>query len=293
MQRATPFLWFDNNAEEAMNSYTAIFEDSKVLGVTRYGDAGPGPSGSVMVASFQLAGLEFSALNGGPEYKITPAISFFVSCETERQLDKLWENLVKGGQTLMALDKYQFSEKFGWLVDRFGVSWQLSLAKVKQTIAPFLMFVGAQQGKAEEAIKHYTSIFANSRITEIARYGKDDGEPEGTVKLAKFSLNGQTFMAIDSAFNHQFTFTPAISFYVNCENQQQVDELWDKLLQGGKADQCGWLVDKYGVSWQIVPTVLIEMLQDKDPVKANRVMQAMLKMIKLDIKILRQAYDGN
>jgi predicted 3-demethylubiquinone-9 3-methyltransferase (glyoxalase superfamily) len=292
MQTITPFLWFDYNAEEAMNFYTSIFENSKIVGVTRYGEAGPGPSGSVMVASFQLAGLNFSALNGGPVFKFTPAISFFVSCETERQVDKLWENLAKGGQTLMELDKYPFSVKFGWHVDRFGVSWQLNLAKVKQTIAPFLMFVGTQHGKAEAAMKHYTSIFANSRITEIKRYAKGEGEPEGTVKQGTFSLNGQAFMAIESALDHPFTFTPAISFYVNCENQQQVDEFWDKLSVGGKEDQCGWLVDKYGVSWQIVPTVLIELLQDKDPEKANRVMQAMLKMTKIEIKALRQAYDG-
>lgn len=153
-----------------------------------------------------------------------------------------------------------------------------------QKITPFLWF----DGKAEEAIHFYISIFKNSKILGITRYGEAGPGPKGTVMTAKFELNGQEFVALNGG--PQFTFTEAISFVVNCETQQEVDELWEKLSEGGKKSRCGWLKDKYGLSWQIVPTGLVEMLQDKDAKKSNRVMQAMLQMDKIDIETLRRAY---
>jgi predicted 3-demethylubiquinone-9 3-methyltransferase (glyoxalase superfamily) len=291
MQKITSFLWFDNQAEEAMNFYTAIFKDAKIGNVSRYGEAGPGPAGSVMTAAFQLAGQEFMALNGGPQYTFTPAISFFVNCETEPEVDELWAKLTEGGTVLMELGNYPFSEKFGWVADKFGVSWQLMLAGQPQKITPFLMYIGEQQGKAEEAMNFYTSLFQNSGINNIVRYGPGEEETEGTVVHAAFSLNGQEFMAMDSGQEHAFTFTPAISFFVNCATQGEVDELWDKLSQGGEPGPCGWLKDKYGVSWQIIPTILGELLSDPDPAKSQRVMAAMLQMSKIDIDALKQAYE--
>jgi predicted 3-demethylubiquinone-9 3-methyltransferase (glyoxalase superfamily) len=290
-QKITPFLWFDDNAEEAMNFYVSIFKNSEVLSVNRYGEAGPGQEGTVMTATFRLSGLEFMALNGGPQFKFTPAISFFVSCKNEQEVDGLWTNLSDGGIVLMGLGTYPFSDKFGWVMDKFGVSWQMSLAGVTQTIAPFLMFVGAQHGRAEEAMNFYVSLFKNSRIVQLERYGPGEEEPEGTVKHATFSLSGQEFMAIDSNREHPFTFTPAISLFITCDTQQEVDALWDRLSEGGATSQCGWLTDRFGVSWQVVPFVLGELLQDKDPVKSNRVMQAMLQMTKLDIATLERAYE--
>jgi predicted 3-demethylubiquinone-9 3-methyltransferase (glyoxalase superfamily) len=291
IQKITPFLWFDDKAEEAANFYTSIFRNSKIEGVTRYGDAGPGPKGTVMIVDFQLAGQAFIALNGGPEYTFTPAISFFVNCETQQEIDELWNELSRGGTVLMELDTYPFSEKFGWVEDKFGVSWQLNLASRAQKITPFLMYVGEQHGKAEEAMHFYLSLFKNSSILKIERYGSGEEEPEGTVKHAIFTLDGQEFMAVGSSGPHPFTFTPAISFAVNCKTQQEVDELWEKLTEGGEEVACGWLKDRYGVSWQIVPTVLIEMLQDKDSEKALRVTQAMFQMKKIDIKTLQEAYE--
>jgi predicted 3-demethylubiquinone-9 3-methyltransferase (glyoxalase superfamily) len=154
-----------------------------------------------------------------------------------------------------------------------------------QKITPFLWF----DGKAEEAMNFYTSIFKNSKIMSVTRYGEAGPGPKGTVMTAKFELNGQEFVALNGG--PQFTFTEAISFVVNCETQQEVDELWEKLSEGGEKGRCGWLKDKYGLSWQVNPTVLGEMLQDKDPEKAKRVMEAMLQMDKIDIKSLKQAYD--
>jgi predicted 3-demethylubiquinone-9 3-methyltransferase (glyoxalase superfamily) len=292
MQKITPFLWFDDQAEEAVNFYTSIFKDSKVGTITRMGEEVPGPKGKVMTITFQLAGGEFMALNGGPVFNFTPAVSFFVTCETQEEIDGLFDKLSQGGTVLMELDKYPFSEKFGWVQDRFGVSWQLNLARLKQKIAPFLMFVGEQHGKAQEAINFYTSLYKNSSIIMVAPYGPGQDEPAGTVSHAMFTLNGQQFMAMDSNRAHAFTFTPAISFFVNCETQDEVDKFWEKLSAGGEKGQCGWLQDKYGVSWQIVPTILGQLLSDPDPEKARRVTQAMLQMKKLEIGLLEQAYEG-
>jgi len=191
----------------------------------------------------------------------------------------------------LELDTYPFSEKFGWVEDQYGVSWQLNLARRMGTITPFLMFVRENHGKAEEAMNFYVSLFKHSRIVAINRYGADEEEPEGTVKHATFSLNGQEFMAMDSNRVHPFTFTPAISFLVNCETQEEVDELWERFSEGGEIEQCGWLKDKYGVSWQIVPTVLGELMQDNDSGESERVMRAMLQMEKLDIQALKRAYE--
>ena len=156
-----------------------------------------------------------------------------------------------------------------------------------QKISPFLWF----NGKAEEAMNFYISIFKNSKILSVTRYGEAGPGPKGTVMTAKFALNGQEFVALNGG--PQFTFTEAISFVVNCETQQEVDELWEKLSEGGQKSRCGWLKDKYGLSWQVVPTALVEMLQDKDAKKSNRVMQAMLQMNKIEIETLRRAYHAS
>jgi predicted 3-demethylubiquinone-9 3-methyltransferase (glyoxalase superfamily) len=154
-----------------------------------------------------------------------------------------------------------------------------------QKITPFLWF----DGKAEEAMNFYVSVFKNSKVVRVSRYGEVGPGPKGTVMSATFELDGQQFYALNGG--PQFTFTPAISLFVNCETQQEVDELWDKLSEGGNKERCGWLKDKYGLSWQIIPSALGKLLGDKDPAKANRVMMAMLQMDKIDIQRLQQAHD--
>jgi predicted 3-demethylubiquinone-9 3-methyltransferase (glyoxalase superfamily) len=154
-----------------------------------------------------------------------------------------------------------------------------------QKITPFLWF----DGNAEEAVNFYTSILKNSRIVNMSRYGEGAPAPKGTVISATFILEGQEFIALNGG--PMFTFSPAISFFVKCETQEEIDTLWEKLSAGGKKERCGWLKDKFGVSWQIIPPVLGEMLQDKDPQRAQRVMQAMMQMDKIDIQKLKQAYD--
>lgn len=292
-QKIVPFLSFDDNAEEAVNFYTSCFKNSKTGSISRYDEAtakaSGRPAGSVLTASFQLNGHEFIALNCGPFFKFTPCISFFVDCHTEEEIDELWKKLSVDGKTIMEYKTYPFSKKYGWIEDRFGLSWQLNLAGNKQKINPLLMFTGKQAGKAEEAINFYTSLFQKSEIINITHYAEGLGEPEGNVVHARFSLEGEVFIAMDSSLKHDFNFTPAVSFTVYCETQDEVDCFWEKLTEGGKEVECGWLEDKYGVSWQIVPTVFLKLLSQPDKEKSKRVMQAMMKMKKFDIKKLEEA----
>ena len=194
----------------------------------------------------------------------------------------------------MDLGEYPFSERYGWVQDRYGLSWQVMFTgghKIKQKITPTLMFVGKQCGKAEEAINFYATVFHNAKVGDILRYNKgEEPDKEGTIKHAAFALEGLEFAAMDSARVHNFTFNEAISFMVHCETQDEIDYYWGKLSADSKAEQCGWLKDKYGVSWQIVPKVMDEMLKDKDKEKLARVTEAFLKMKKIDIKVLEKAY---
>ncbi|EPG50165.1 VOC family protein [Leptospira kirschneri] len=286
MQKITPFLMFDNNLGEALKLYASTFSDWKLLSQNQTGDM-------VMSATFAISGKEILSFNGGPHFKFTPAISFFLSCQTSKEVEKIWASLSQEGIVLMELQEYPFSEKFGWLQDKFGVSWQVHLSKEGNDLVPFLMFVGKQHGKAEEAIRFYTSRFPNSKIKDIQRYAKDKGEKEGTVQRSVFSIAGQDLMAIDSGLDHTFTFSEAYSFFVKCETQAEIDEYWEKLSFQGEKQKCGWVKDQFGVSWQIIPLILGDYLQDKDPKKSQRVLQAMLQMDKIDIAKLKQAYDSN
>ncbi len=298
MQKINPFLWFNNQAEEATNFYTSLFKNSKIKSAVRYDEAGAKvsgkPEGSIMTVAFQIEDYNFTAINGGPQFKLNPSISFFVNCGTEDEVQGLWDKLAVGGKILMPLDKYPFSEKYGWLEDRFGVSWQIILTQqnTEQKIIPSLLFVGKSAGKAEEAINLYTSVFKNSKVGEIFRYGPNqEPDKEGTIAYAPFELENQKFIAMDSAQEHKFYFNEAVSFVVNCESQEEVDYYWEKLSEGGdeQAQQCGWLKDKFGISWQIIPTILPKLLQDKDSEKAKRVMNAMLQMKKIEIENLEKA----
>ena len=296
MKNIYPCLWFDDQAENAVKFYVSIFKNSKIGTITRYTEASSKVSGrpkeSVMVEMFQLEGQDFMALNGGPQFQFTRAISFFVGCETTREVDILWKKLSVGGKVLMELDKYPFSERYGWIQDKFGVSWQIILGKYEQKITPLLFYAGSQRGKAKEAINYYNSLFSNSKITKMELYTKDEGD-EGFVKHASFELSRQKFMAMDSHNDSLIEFNESISLVVNCEVQKEIDEMWDKLSMGGEKGQCGWLKDGYGVSWQIVPTALGEMEQNADAEQSERLMNAVISMTKLDINELRRAYDGN
>jgi predicted 3-demethylubiquinone-9 3-methyltransferase (glyoxalase superfamily) len=297
MHKFTTCLWFDSNAEDAMRFYASVFDKAKLGTIAYYGEAGHEahrkPKDSVMSVLLTIDGQELMGLNGGPVFTVNPAISFYVSCKAEQEVDNLYKKLSDGGSVLMELNKYPFSEKYAWVKDRFGVSWQLILTdKADQKVANCLMFTGEHHGQAESAIEFYTSVFKNSKLDYLVKY--EEGEPApGTVKHAGFKLEGQKFIAMDSPIDQPFNFTPATSFIVYCNNQREIDEMWEKLqADGGSPSQCGWLTDKFGVSWQVVPTVMEAMMIDKDKARRERVFAAVMKMVKLNIAELESAFKG-
>ena len=297
-QKIVPNLWFDKEAEEAAKFYTSIFKNSEVLDTTRYSEAGEDvhrqEPGETMTVEYALDGFRFTALNGGPIFKFNPSISFVVS-RSKEEVDALWQELSQDGSVLMPLQAYPFSERYGWVADRYGLSWQLSAAgdDVTSPIVPSLMFVGDRAGQAEAAMNFYTSVFSNSEVGDISRYSAgQEPDKEGTITYGPFVLAGQDFAAMDSAREHDFSFNEAISFIVNCEDQAEVDYFWEKLSAVPESEQCGWVKDKFGVSWQIVPTVLSGLLAGSDRAKSDRVMKAVLEMKKLDIAELQAAADN-
>lgn len=297
MQPFSTCLWFDNEGEEAAEFYISLFPGSRIQVVARHTEAGPGEPGSALLVSFELAGQQLLALNGGPEFKKNPSISLFVSCDTEDEIDRLYAALGEGGQPLMPLDAYPFAEKYAWVNDRYGVSWQLILASDgpdgSQKIVPALMFTRAVTGRAQEAMDLYTSLFPDSGIDAVMHYEPGQGGPEGHVAHARFHLNGQPFIAMDGGVDHDFTFSNGVSLVVNCDTQAEIDHLWDSLLEnGGEPQQCGWLKDRFGVSWQIVPAEIGALMDASDPERALRVNEAILSMVKLDLDELRRAYQG-
>jgi len=296
-----PCLWFDDQGSQAADFYASLFPESEILSTTHWRKEGfefhGRPEGSVMTVSFRLAGQELLALNGGPRFKFTPAVSFFVVCESEAEVDALWDALGAGGGTLMELGKYEWSEKYGWLTDRNGLSWQISLDGASgggRKFTPALLFTGAQCGRAEAAMKRYVSAFEGARVDEIQYTDSGNGAPDGLVRYARFTLAGHDFLAMDSAAPHDFTFNEAVSFQVMCDSQQEIDHFWAALGEGGdpEAQQCGWLKDEFGVSWQVVPTALPRLLGGSDAERAARVMEAFLQMKKCDIAELQRAYQG-
>jgi predicted 3-demethylubiquinone-9 3-methyltransferase (glyoxalase superfamily) len=293
-QRITPCLWFEKDAQEICKFYTSIFKDSEVKNIRTLKNT---PSGTVEVAAVRLVDLEFSLLVAGPFFKFTPVVSFLIACKTKDEVEALWAELAKGGKPMMELGEYPFSEKYGWTEDKYGLSWQVMSVggrAIEQKITPTLMFVGKQAGRAEEAMQFYGAVFNNSKIDNIWRYGEGElPDNPGTVKHASFTLESQKFAAMDSAYPHAFTFNEAISFVVHCETQEQIDRYWEELSADPKAEQCGWLKDKYGLSWQIVPTVMDEMFKGKDEKKLARMTAAFLKMKKFDIEGLKRAYEGD
>jgi predicted 3-demethylubiquinone-9 3-methyltransferase (glyoxalase superfamily) len=273
-----PCLWFDGQAKAAADFYVATFPDARLLG------------GSDLLVQVQVGDLKLSLLNGGPQFTINPSISFFYNCESTAEIDARWKALSVGGNALMPLDTYPFARKFGWVADRFGVNWQLilPLAPPKQKVFPSLMFTQDRCGRAEEALRFYTSLFKDSSVGTISRYGPGQApDREGTLTYGEFSLGGQWFTAMDSAHPHQFSFAEGVSLILTCQNQEEIDYFWRRLSEGGSESQCGWLKDRFGVSWQVVPRVLATLMAD--PARAKRVVAAFLPMKKLDIETLMRA----
>jgi predicted 3-demethylubiquinone-9 3-methyltransferase (glyoxalase superfamily) len=216
MQKIIPHLWFDKEAVEAAEYYASVFDNSKIKSISRIHDT---PSGDCDIVSFQVMGYDFMAISAGPMFKFNPSISFHAKCRTIEEVDTIWKKLTVGGTVMMELGEYPFSKRYGWIQDKFGVSWQVIYTEqeFKQRITPTMMFVDKVFNKAEEAINYYAAIFPGANAQVVARYAKEDTpDKEGSVKYAQFILDGQEFGAMDSARMHHFEFNEAISFIVNC-----------------------------------------------------------------------------
>ncbi len=299
-QNITPHLWFDKEAVEAAQFYTLLMPNSAVTNITTLHDT---PSGDCDTVAFTLAGQEFMAISAGPLFKFNPSISFMVNFdpaqdpEARARIDAVWAKLIDGGTALMPLDTYPFSERYGWVQDKYGLSWQLILTnpegEIRPVIIPSLLFVGDVCGKAEAASDYYLSVFQDSARGALSRYPAGMApDQEGTVMFTDFTLHNQWFVAMDSAREHNFAFTEAISLMVKCDTQAEIDYYWEKLSAVPEAEQCGWCKDKFGVSWQIVPTAMGQMMQSGNQEQIARVTQAFLPMKKFDLAALQRAYDA-
>jgi predicted 3-demethylubiquinone-9 3-methyltransferase (glyoxalase superfamily) len=273
-KQITPCLWFDNQAKKAAALYCSVFEKSKIT------------TQSPIVTEIEVSGQKFILLDGGPMYHPTPSISFYYICENVQEIEHIWDAFSKDGSIMMPLDKYPWCEKFGWVTDKFGISWQLALGKlsdVGQKITPCLLFTGKQYGRVDEAIELYSTIFENLKVDEILRYGANKlPNKEGKVKHAQIDVDGQKLMLMESAAEHNFSFTEGVSLTLYCETQEEIDYYWEKFTESGEESRCGWLKDKFGVSWQIIPTILGKIMSD--PAKAGKAAQAFMSMRKLNIE---------
>lgn len=296
MPRIRANVWLDSLAEQAADFYTATLPQTRITATIRYPEAGReihgGTPGSVMTIDLDVAGFGLTLLNGGPLVRPNPSISLFCSFASVADIDRAWAALSDGGAVHMELDTYPWSERYGWVSDRYGVSWQLTLdSAVRPRVFPSLLFVGPRCGQAESALRLYASVFRNARVGEIARYGANQApDREGTVMYGELQLEGQQLVAMDSAGDHDFGFTEGVSLIVDAETQEQIDYYWSRLSAVPESEQCGWLKDHYGVSWQVCPVAeMNRLLSLSDRAAVNRAMEAMLAMKKLDIAALYAA----
>lgn len=282
-QKITPNLWFDGNAQEATEFYVSVFPAAKI-GMKSYypktaeeglADFQMNLAGEVLTVEFELGGLNFVGINAGPDFIPNPSISFMVNFDpsvdenAKENLDQLWENLLDGGEVLMPLDAYPFSERYGWLKDRYGLTWQLILTdpagEPRPFIVPSLLFTQQNTNKAEEALNYYVSVFDDSRVGTLAYYPEDTGPAKkGSLMFGDYMLANQWFAAMDSAEEQDFTFNEAVSLSVECKDQAEIDYFWEKLSSDPQFEQCGWCKDQYGVSWQIVPENMGALMEKPD-----------------------------
>lgn len=293
MKTIVPHLWFDKEAKEAAEFYISLFDQSKLIDTDVLHDT---PSGDVETVYFELAGQPFEAISAGPYFKFNPSVSLMVACSTAEEVDTLWKALSEGGTELMPLGEYPFSRRYAWVQDRYGLSWQLSLTdgnKPAQKITPSLLFSGAANGRAEEAVRFYSKVFQDSGIDVVSQYGEGEADSSvAKVNYIGYRLLGQAFSAMDNGFDVDFTFNEAISFMVYCDTQKEIDYYWEKLSHVPEAEACGWLKDQFGVSWQIVPSEMSEMLSTGTEEQIQRVVEAFLQMKKFDIATLKKAFIG-
>lgn len=272
-------LWFNQTAKDAREFYQSIFEDFEVK------------SENPMVSSVRLNGRDFIFLGGANHVTFNPSISFFLIFQSNEALEKKWADLSKDGKVLMELNTYPWSSLYGWCEDKNGISWQLMIHHtLPEKIIPALLFTQQNNGKAEQAIQYYTRLIPHSQINLLDRYVEGSGDKEGNVQHAQFLLNNQHFIAFESSYMHQFIFNDAISFVITCQNQDEIDFYWDSFIRdGGSPSKCGWIKDPFGVSWQIIPENMGQLMRNfNNPTFMN----VFMSMGKIDINALENALNG-
>jgi predicted 3-demethylubiquinone-9 3-methyltransferase (glyoxalase superfamily) len=298
MQKIVPHLWFKEKASEAAQLYEKIFPDCKII--SNVSHENPDAEGGVDIVKMDLAGLRIWLLSADGAPGFNPSLSFIVRCDSIKEVEALWMKLAQGAEVLMELGEYPFSKRFGWLADKYGVSWQIMAVDElgdSAKVTPTLLFVGDVCGKAEEAMNKYTGLFDNSSIGNVQHYpagasGEAEGEAEGDVLLADFNLAGMDIACMDSALGHKFEFNQATAFAVFCETQAEIDKYWEQLSADPEKELGGWLVDKFGISWIIVPAFMDRMMEETDTAILNRVDEVLMKMKKLNLAELEKAYEG-
>lgn len=295
MSTITPHLWFDTQARQAAEFYADVFPDSALTSSTTLTET---PSGDVDAVTFRVWGQDLMAISAGPHFTINPSISFIVNLEQDADLlDRIWARLIDGGTALMDVGEYPWSRRYGWVQDRFGVSWQLMVTSPagdpRPRLTPSLTFVGEASGHAEEATEHYLKVFGDGERGQLVRF-PEGAEPSvpGTVMYTDFRLGDSWLAAMDGGQGHDWGFNEAVSLMVMCADQAEIDHYWDALSAVPEAEQCGWLKDRWGVSWQIVPAEMYEMMASGTPEQTARVTQAFLGMKKFDVAALRVAFAG-
>ena len=268
-----PCLWFDGQAQEAAKYYCSFFKNANIS------------TDNGMVVIWELEGFRFMGLNGDPQFKPNPSVSFFITCESKEEVDQYWKHLSDGGQVMMPLDTYSWSEYYGFVKDKFGIAWQIYKGdQSMQKIIPCLLFTDEHFGQADNAIKWYQKIFKDHEVDHVYYYPEDELGRKNLVEHAQFTLNKSVMMAMDGKGEHHFEFNEAISFVISCDTQEEIDHYWNGLTEGGEESMCGWLKDAFGVSWQVVPSKLGTWMND--PEKGPRVIEAFMKMRKFDIQTL-------
>jgi predicted 3-demethylubiquinone-9 3-methyltransferase (glyoxalase superfamily) len=293
MQKIVPHLWYDKEAVEAATWYVSLFEDSRIIDITTIPDT---PSGDAAFVDFQLANLRFSAISAGPYFAFNPSISLMVACETKEEVDRLYASLSEGGSELMALGEYPFSPWYAWINDKYGLSWQLMLVGNREEqprIRPSLLFSQEVCGKAEEAINYYVSVFKEAVKGFINHYEVGEAlDDRAKVNYGEITIFGTPLVVMDHGYGGDFSFNEAFSFMVLCEDQAEIDYYWEKLSFVPEAEQCGWVKDSFGLSWQVTPTKMNDMLMKGTKDEIKRVTEAFLKMKKFDLATLEKARLG-
>jgi predicted 3-demethylubiquinone-9 3-methyltransferase (glyoxalase superfamily) len=274
-----PCLWFDHNAQQAVECYQTIFDEVHLLHNTP------------MVVTFEINGTKFMGLNGGPQFKFTPAVSYFVYCGgSKEKIDSLYKALSQDGKIVFPLDKYDWSPRYAWVEDKYGVNWQLDIEAINnsQKIVPCLLFGNEHAGDVKAAMEHYMKIFDDSSVLMQWPFPKEMNQPEGALLFAQFKLRNFIINAMSSPTPQPYGFSEANSFVVECDTQEEIDHHWNHLLaDGGQESMCGWLKDKFGVWWQIIPSELPQLMSN--PATAKQVSEVVMKSKKFNLDELRRA----